>query len=369
MLSKRRPPYSAELDLGSEAAPHRVRVVGLLGDQEVATDQIWLNQGAQRFRVNLVEPRAGSIYPGSLTARAQVETPDGTPPERLELYVNDELVATLREPPFGGSFELHSAEVAVVRAVAFLADGSSTEDAVVVNASPFVESVEVRLVELQALVTGDGRRPLLGLGRERFRIYENGVEQTVRRFEASRDRPIRTALLIDRSTSMAPHLERVVEAAGALAATAADSPEDRVAILSFAEDLTLDAGFDAGDGAVERALAGLIARGRTALYDGLVQALNSFGSGGPSAMVLYSDGRDETSRLTFEQTLEAARRAGMTLHAVALEEAFPDRPTRKVLEDLTAETGGRAWFLADLGELDGVYGRILEELRARYLLA
>ena len=82
MVSKRRPPYSVELNLGPTPEPHRVRVVGMVGDQEVATDQIWLNQGAQRFRVELIEPRVGGIYPGSLTARVEVQTPDGQPPSR-----------------------------------------------------------------------------------------------------------------------------------------------------------------------------------------------------------------------------------------------------------------------------------------------
>ena len=368
VMSKRKPPYSVELDLGRDPAPHRVRVVGFAADREVATDQIWLNQGAQRFRVLLIEPRAGGIYPGSLTVRAEVETPDGQPPERLELYLNDERVAELGKPPYVQSVRLSGSDVAVVRAVAYLADGSSAEDAVVVNASPFVEEVEVRLVEVYARVVDRDGRPITDLKGERFRLFEDGVEQRIERFEPLADAPLHAALLVDRSASMEPHLGGVVEAA--LGFAAATSEDDRVAVFSFAGSLRVDAGFDAGPGAVERALAGLDAGGETALYDSLVQGLNNFdGVAGPSALLVFSDGRDETSHLTFEQTLEAARRAGVTLYSIGLAEAFPEKQDRRVLADLAAETGGEAFFLAGLDELDGVYLEILGELRARYLLA
>lgn len=370
VLSKRRPPFSVELDLGETPKPHQVRVVGFADDREVATDQVWLNQGAQRFRVRLVEPRPGGIYPGSVTARVEVETPDGKPPQRIELFLNDEQVASFTEPPLSRSLRLAGSEVAVVRAVAYLNDGSSVEDAVVINASPFAEEVDVRLIELAVLVADRDGRPLRGLAQQQFRILEDGVEQRIRRFEEASAVPIHAALLIDRSASMEPHLEQVSGAAMKFVEAAKVSPEDEVAVLSFADRVAVDAGFGSATGQVERALAGLGALGGTALYDSLIQAFNTFeGLSGPSALLLFSDGQDESSRLTFEQTLETARRAGVTLYSIGLTAAFPDRASRRVLEDLAEETGGEAFFLAGLEELDSVYAAVLEQLRSRYLIA
>ncbi|MEE8138872.1 MAG: VWA domain-containing protein, partial [Thermoanaerobaculia bacterium] len=370
VISKLRPPYSVELNLGPVPEPHRIRVVGFAGGREVATDQIWLNQGAQRFRVRLIEPRRGGIYPGSLTVRIEVEAPDGRPPERLELYLNDQQVAVLHEPPFAQLVRLGSTSAAVVRAVAYLADGSSAEDAVVVNASGFTEAIEVQLVELHALVTDGRGQPIRGLERERFRVLEDGVRQEIRRFEEGSDSPIHTALLIDRSASMEPHLERVAEAALAFATAASGSSEDRITVLSFADQISVDAGFTKSAGQVERALAGLVAHGGTALYDSLIEALNTFeGVRGQTALLLFSDGRDESSRLSFDQVLETARRSGVTVYAIGLEAAFQQKEERRILKELAAETGGQANFLAGVDELSGVYGSILEELRARYLLA
>ena len=370
VLSKRRPPYSVEIDLGDAPAPHRVRVVGFVGDVEVATDQVWLNQGAQRFRTQLVEPRPGGIYPGSVTARVQVDTPDAKPPARLELFLNDEPVATLSEPPFEHGLTLPAGVVAVVRAVAYLADGTSSEDAVVIGASAFTDVIEVRLVEVPALVTDAAGEPIRGLARERFRVFDGGAERRIERFEPANEAPLTAAVLIDRSVSMALHLALVTDAARAFAAAAVRTDDDRVAVFSFADNLTVDAGFSAGAGERERALAGLSALGGTALYDALVQGFNSFeGQAGAPALILFTDGKDETSQLSFEQALESARRSGVRLFCIGLEAAFEDKQQRRLVEQLAGETGGRAFFLAGLEELAEIYLQISDELRSGYLIA
>ncbi len=351
--------------------PHRVRVVGFVGDAEVATDQVWLNQGAQRFRVQLLEPRPGGIYPGAVTARVQVETPDEKPPQRLELFVNDQPVATLSEPPFEHPLNLPAGGgVTVVRAVAHLADGTSSEDAVVIGATAFTDVIEVRLVELPVLVTDSEGNPITGLDQDRFRVLDDGVERRIERFAPADEAPLSAAVLIDRSVSMAPHLAAVADAARTFTAAAVRTANDRVAVFSFADDLTVDAGFGAGAPERERALAGLGALGGTALYDALTQAFNSFqGQGGAPALILFTDGRDETSRLSFEQALESARRAGVRLYCVGLEAAFEEKAQRRIVEQLSAETGGRAIFVATPDELAEIYLQISDELRAGYLLA
>lgn len=367
VISKRRPPYSVEIDLGETPAPHRVRVVGIVGGLEVTTDQLWLNQGAQRFRVRIIEPRPGGIYPGSLTARAEVQTPDGQPPERVELWVNDKRVANLVEPPYSRGLLLPSQEVAVVRAVAYLADGSIAEDAVVINASGFGEELRVQLVEIRALVVDDNGRPVAGLGQDRFTVFENDQPQEILRFAESTDTPLEAVLLLDRSASMKPHLDRVAKAALAFTEQALLSDDDRVAVLSFADSSSVDQDFTAASGQVERALAGLVANGGTALYDGIVVALNYFsGIPGQGALLLFSDGRDEASRMTVTQTVETARRVGVVIYTIGLENGFPDRDSRRALEDLATETGGRAFFLADLEGLDAIYDQIHLEIRSRY---
>ncbi|MEE2776951.1 MAG: VWA domain-containing protein [Acidobacteriota bacterium] len=370
VISKRRPPYSVELNLGNAPVPHRVRVVGLVASAEAASDQLWLNQGNQRFRVRFIEPRAGGIYPGALTARLQVDTPDGRSPERIELFLNEEPVGTLAEPPFEHSVSLTDGQLAVVKAVAYLADGSSTEDAVLVNSSEFVEDVRVELVELHAVVVDGRNQPVTGLAEQTFRLREDGIDQRILRFEETADAPVNAALLIDRSSSMERHVDRVAEAAYSFAQQALETDDDRLAVMSFAEVTTVDTGFTSSLAQVERALAGIDALGGTGLYDAVVQTLNYFEDvQGQTAIVLFSDGKDEGSELRLEQTIAGAHQAGVTIYTLGLVSSFEERADRRVLEQLAEETGGRAIFLRDLADLDGAYGEILAEIRSRYLIA
>ena len=372
VLTKRTPPYSVELNLGTTPSPHRVRVVGYQGSNEIATDQLWLNQGAQRFRVRMIEPRPGGIYPGSLTARVEVDTPDGKPPQRVEIFLNEGApIATLDAPPYQQTIRLTGEDTAVIRAVATLADGSTAEDAVLVNtASGLAERVEVQLVEVYTLVLDRQGKPVRGLPQSAFRVLEQGQPQAIERFQESDDAPLRAALLIDRSSSMEPNMATVTAAAQTFATAALKGKDDRIAVMSFADKSTVDQPFTASAGDVERALAGLRPLGQTALNDAVIEALNYFGeTEGLRALLLFTDGQDEVSRFTLDQTIESARQSGAMLYVIGLERSFPDRATRRRMDEIARETGGAAIFLTDLGSLSQVYAGILDELRARYLVA
>jgi VWFA-related protein len=376
VLAKRSPPYSVELDLGSTPRPRRLRAVAFAGDMEVATDQVWLNQGARRFRVELIEPRPGGIYPGGLTARIAVETPAGESVERLELFLDQDRVATLESQPWAQPVELRPGQPTLVRAVAYLADGSSAEDAVLVNAAGLQEAVEVRLVELHPLVLDPAGVPILDLEASDFRVLDRGEPRPIERFERAVDLPLRAALLIDRSSSMAEDLRQVADAATSFARALLDSesanvPErDRLALISFADLATIDVEPTSQLASIERGLAGLVALGGTALWDGVAIALNYFrGEPGPSAAVLFTDGLDENSRLHYEQVRAAAHASGTTLYALAPAASFEDRAARRLLDELASGTGGRAYYLDSLEDLDAVYDQILKELRSRYVLA
>lgn len=374
VFTLKRPPWSVELNLGDAPAPHRVRVVGYVGEREVATDQVWVNQGAARFRVRLVEPRSGGIYPGSLTARVEVEAPEGQRPERVELWLDERRVATLTEPPLTATLELAGTAPVVVRAIAYLPDGSSAEDAVLVNAAGLTEAIEVRLVELPVLVVDGAGRPIRDLAAEDFRLFDEGEPRPVQRLLAPGELPLQAALLVDRSASMQPSLSRVAEAAAgfaraALAAGAGLEAESRLAVFSFADGLSPDAGFTTRQPEIERALAGLVARGGTRLYDAVAQAAASFDEApGQRALVLFTDGRDEGSGLGLEEAIAAARRHRVTLFVLGLAEGFADRAARREVERLAEESGGRSWLLEDLSRLDEVYRQIAELLQDRYLL-
>ncbi len=370
ILTKRRPPYSVELDLGDTPIPHLLRATGFDEEgEELAFDEIQLNPGGQRFRARLVEPRSGGSYRRSVPIQVDVQAPDGKTVDRVELYLDEERVATLYQPPFAQPLLLPQEQAMVyVRALAYLTDGNSTEDVVFINAPDYLEEIDVQMVEVYATVHDKEGRPVLGLEEAAFTVAEDGQRQQLRRFEWVSDLPIHAALLLDVSASMEDNLETVAGAAlGFVEQTITE--KDRLALLTFNERPDVVQAFTNDVAAVQGSLAALRSEGGTAIYDSLVFALHYFhGVRGQKALLLLSDGQDESSGFAFDDTLEYARRAAVTVYTIGIGEAATARAHRKVLRKIAAETGGRAFFVEATSELEAIYAAIQEELRSQYLL-
>ncbi|MCB1055955.1 MAG: GWxTD domain-containing protein, partial [Acidobacteria bacterium] len=150
VLTKTKPPYSVDVDLGDLPRTRTVRAVGYdAAGGEIASDEMTVNAGRQRFAVRLVSPRKGQTYHQSLLAEAEVSAPEGQAIERVEFYLNETLLATLYQPPYTQPVLVPpEGALAYVRAVAYLTDGNSTEDLVFVNAPEYLEQVDVQFVEL-----------------------------------------------------------------------------------------------------------------------------------------------------------------------------------------------------------------------------
>jgi Ca-activated chloride channel homolog len=387
MLSRIRPPYTVELSLGPVPVTREVRVAAYdTAGRELASDLLVLNRPRQRFAVRLVEPLMGTRHRGEVLARAEVHVPDGASLDRLELFLDDRRVATLYQPPFtqllslpaaagkgkgkGGSDAGSDAGASYVRAVAYLADGATAEDLAVINSADQVEKLDVRLVELSAAVFDRSGRPVGTLGAHDFAVFDGGEPQTLLRCERVRDLPLHLLFAIDTSASMAASLPQMQQAALAFLQRTM-TPKDRAALLSFSDSPVLRLPFTGDLRMLGGALAGLNAERGTALYDSLVYGL-SYMRGvehGQSALLLFTDGADHMSRLSFGETLEFARRAGIPIYAVGARVPRLDLADRGRLAKLAEETGGRTFFVDSAAELDGVYAQIEDELRSRYLIA
>jgi Ca-activated chloride channel family protein len=367
VLTKKSPPFSVELDLGSLPKPRMLSATAFdASGGEIARDELLVNAAYNRFRVRLAEPRQGKSYESSVPVRAEIEIPDGESIERVEVFLDDARVATLFQPPWEQALVLsQGSQLAYVRAVAFLADGSSTEDLVFVNAPEYLERIDVDFVELYASVLDRRGRPVQGLEARDFAVSEDGVRQEIARFERVTGLPIHAAVVLDVSASMEGSLGQATDAALAFLEGAV-RPRDRAALITFNDRPHLAVKFTKDVDALAGGLAGLKAERGTALYDTIIFSLFYFnGVKGQRAIVLLSDGKDEGSRFGYEDALDSARRAGVAIYPIGLGEELE----KKKLEKLAEETGGRAFFLKDVSELTGIYAAIQEELRSKYLIA
>ncbi|MEE8523061.1 MAG: VWA domain-containing protein, partial [Thermoanaerobaculia bacterium] len=371
VMRKTRPPYSVEINLGDKPRTHVLRATALDAEgQDLAVDEVLVNSGPHRFSVRLLEPQRGKRYRESVRAHVEVDVPEGEKLERVELFLNDTPVATLFQPPFEQPILLTDGEVMTyVRAVAYLESGNSTEDVRIINAPDYIDEVDIQFVELFTTVADRRGNFIDDLKLEELAVFEDGIEQTVRRFESMRDLPIRAGLVIDTSLSMLSQLRQVKKAAYRFFEQVL-SARDRAALITFNDEPRLAVRFTNDREILAGGLAELAAEGETALYDTIIFSLHYFaGLKGKRAVVVLTDGEDSHSTYSYDEAIEFARRTGVSIYVIGLGLPSRDNDVRLKMKRLTTETGGELYLIDSVGHLERVYDEIQQELRSQYLIA
>ncbi|HEX9368794.1 MAG TPA: VWA domain-containing protein [Vicinamibacterales bacterium] len=230
----------------------------------------------------------------------------------------------------------------------------------------------VDLVHFGVAVLDRQGKPVKGLRAEDFQILENGKPQALKYFTAGEPEeapPLHLGLLLDTSGSMASDIKDSRSAAVKFVNTL-DRAAD-VTLVDFDSEVRV-ARFESSDypRLVER-IRGRNPDGWTALYDAIGVYLNGAQSqDGQKVLVLYTDGGDTTSSLTFRDMLDLCKASDVTVYAIGyMEHQGSGRmQQRSELERVAAITGGQAYFPGVPKDLDGVFEKIQQELAARYSL-
>ncbi len=370
-LTRRRPPFTAELRLSEYPTEQMVRAEGYdEAGEVVASDEVVLNQPHGELRVRILEPPRGRTASGSVKARAEVVVPEEKRVAQVEFLVNDKLQVTVEKPPWEAEVSVPPGEELVYMTVAAtLNDGDRAEDVRFLVAPDFIEEVDVNLIELYTTVTDKNGLLIRGLEREEFKIWEDGRPQEIAKFELVEDLPLTLGITIDTSGSMFESLGEAQRAAVGFLENII-TPRDRCFALAFADKPALLMQRTSDVGAVAEVLENLVANGSTSLHDAIVTSLYYYrGVRGRRALVLLSDGDDTSSSLEFDESLEYARRSGVSVFAIGLRIGKSEISARRKLEKLAEETGGRTFYIKDASELVHVYKDIERELRSQYLVA
>ena len=335
-----------------------------------------VNGGTGSLRVRITEPAEVRAV-GAVDVAADVDVPEAASLDRLEVYWRDRLAATLFQPPFRHRLRIPADDPeGTLRVVAHLVDGARAEDVVYLNGPVAGDRIDVRLTELYVVVTGRDGRPVRGLAADDFTVRENGERQRVETFSAAGDLPITIGLAIDSSASMFVKLPEVQEAAAEFLG-GLDGGRDRAFLVDFDDGVRLAAATTGELGEVRRAGFGLVADGRTSLWQAVVYSLVQLQSApGRKALVVYSDGADEDDDFPFRDALAFARKVGVPIYVIVSNDeavrtggipiGFPSLGRR--LQKLTSAVGGRVWLVRRGDDLADIYRQIEEELSAQYLL-
>jgi VWFA-related protein len=238
----------------------------------------------------------------------------------------------------------------------------------------------VDVVALNVTVTDASRRFVTDLERNNFLVFEDGKPQQVTFFQQT-GLSLAIALLLDTSASMDDKLAVVHEAAIGFARQLGQT--DVASVIDFNTRVSVRQEFTNDVAALERAIRRTTAGGSTALYNALYFALRGLSKVTPDertgeprrrAIIVLTDGEDTSSLIGFDEVLDFAARSDTAIYAIGLiARSLPDTRSSQgaqfVLRRFADQTGGRAYFPADVKDLQGVYAEIKAELSSQYSLA
>ena len=241
------------------------------------------------------------------------------------------------------------------------------------------QDVAVRLVLLPASVEDHKGRIVTGLKAGDFTLTDERVPQQIKYFSVESDEPVAIAFVLDVSGSM--RQSGKLDAAKEAVRFFVDQlrPQDRFALICFADDQVSWVTEFTSDRT--RFLERLMVQegyGQTALNDAVaaIPKLVDDSATGRKAIVLITDGVDNASKLTFEQSLVTARKVEVPIFTVGFTTLpWEDRKKVKdlgfnmsVLQTFADETGGALFVVKDPDEMKEAVAKISTDLRHQYLI-
>jgi Ca-activated chloride channel family protein len=316
-------------------------------------------------QVQIVSPTDDALVIGPTRLRAAVDPPALA--SNVVFSVDGRHVCTTIAPPFecewdaGGTVAQHQ-----VRLVANLAGGGRVVRTTRTAGAGFAETVDVDVVQVTVTVTDDHGRYVKGLPKTAFHVSEDNRPQPVSHFY-SQDVPLELMVAVDISGSMQDAMPKLKKAVAAF--LSAVPARHHVTLLSFNDDVfTLTRN---STDPLERikAVERLVPWGSTSLYDVVIQGVEMLGrQPGRKALVVFTDGEDQGSRVSVEEVELWLQASDVTLYMIGQGRGVTNQPLRKVMDRLSRPTGGRAISTESIDKLHEAFSELLDELSNQYVL-
>jgi Ca-activated chloride channel homolog len=254
----------------------------------------------------------------------------------------------------------------------------------------------VNLVDVLFSVVTKREKLVTDLNKEDFKVFDDNVPQEIASFSQPTDLPLRIGMVLDTSNSIRERLKFEQDAAIDFLFNAIRRDRDQAFLMTFDDGPEIIKGFTGDSGDLRDTILKQRAGGGTALYDAIYTASEQLLNKSPlppgpnpdvrRVLVVISDGDDNSSNRSRGAAVEMAQRAGVIIYAISTstewvntdDQSDPSkRINRKfekgegdhVLDQLAAETGGRAFFPYRIDDLGQSFLDIGDELRHQYALA
>src|SRR6266852_3522369 len=155
------------------------------------------------------------------------------------------------------------------------------------------------------------------------------------------------------------------------------NPEDEFFLIQFNDRPEMVVGFTPDTEEIQNRLSFIESKGRTALLDGVYMAMNQMkkGRNPRKAILIISDGGDNSSRYTESEVKNAVRESDVQIYSIGIFESFAGRQRTPeeangpgLLNEIAEQTGGRYFAADNLADLPDVAAKIGLELRNQYVL-
>ena len=219
----------------------------------------------------------------------------------------------------------------------------------------------VKVVLIPVTVNDLLDRPITGLGKDDFHLFEDNVEQKIVYLSAE-DAPASVGLIFDASGSMRNKIETSVAAVEQFFQTTL--PGDEFLLVRFSDKPLLLTGFTDDVNLISGWLHSTQPRGWTALHDAIYLGIQKMkrAKNGRRALLVLSDGGDNNSRYSASELRDLVREADVRVYSISLLEGS------RFLERISNETGGRMIRVHKLDELPDAMEKLSRDLRSQYLL-
>ena len=371
ILSRSRPPYTVEIDLGEVPRKQTIRAVGYDVSGKLIDEDAWaINQGSARLAVKILphpDPATGKVR-----IKVAVQSIAGGVAKQVELYLNDKkLKAWANDGPYEITIPMSEySRGDYLRATAIGDDGKEANDLrMLKGANTTMENVRVDVVQLHISAVDKSNHFVTGLAQNDFKIQEDGKPQEVTGFEIAEKLPLTIGLVVDGSGSMEKAMPFVHEASAELF-RGLIREKDRGFVIEFREQPRLIQNLTGDSAELQRAAREPSARGATALFDSVVLGLYQFRAlQGRKALIVVTDGADNHSHVDYETLLRYARTAGAPIYFIAVNISVIDFGIRGQVNEIARESGGEVFHTSSPDKVRDIVKRIEEELRSQYILA
>ncbi len=236
--------------------------------------------------------------------------------------------------------------------------------------------VGINEVNVVFTVTDKHGKRVTDLKQNDFRFVDDNKPATeIRSFHAETNLPLQVGLLIDASSSVRDRFKFEQESAIEFLNQTVRKRYDQAFVVGFDATPEVTQDFTDDTEKLAHGVRELRPGGGTALYDALYYAcrdkLLKAPQIGPTrrAIILLSDGEDNQSHVTREESIEMAQRAEAIIYTISTNVSGSKGAGDKVLERMADATGGRAFFPFQIREVSNAFAEIQDELRSQYAVS